>query len=129
MVKDDPPAPIESRYEMATDLLAELHQETPQDVLPVEPGVTYRLPHYDMDAFLIEAELLLDWYLPKLEVRISDAKRDAYRALWRAALLPITSGGAPTWVLRDFHSPNLLWLPEREGTARIGLLDFQEATS
>ena len=21
----------------------------------------------------------------------------------------------PTWVLRDFHSPNLLWLPEREG--------------
>ncbi len=33
----------------------------------------------------------------------------------------------PTWVLRDFHSPNLLWLPEREGLARIGLLDFQDA--
>ena len=32
-----------------------------------------------------------------------------------------------TWVLRDFHSPNLLWLPEREGVARIGLLDFQDA--
>jgi tRNA threonylcarbamoyl adenosine modification protein YjeE len=127
MVKDDPPAPIESRYEMATDLLAELHQETLQDVLPVEPGVTYRLPRYDMDAFLIEAELLLEWFLPKLEVRISGAKRDAYRALWRAALLPITGGSAQTWVLRDFHSPNLLWLPEREGTARIGLLDFQDA--
>ena len=27
----------------------------------------------------------------------------------------------------DFHSPNLLWLPEREGTARIRLLDFQDA--
>jgi hypothetical protein len=127
MVKDDPPAPIESRYEMATDLLAELHQETLQDVLPVEPGVTYRLPRYDMDAFLIEAELLLEWFLPKLEVRISGAKRDAYRALWRAALLPITGGSAQTWVLRDFHSPNLLWLPERDGTARIGLLDFQDA--
>jgi aminoglycoside/choline kinase family phosphotransferase len=30
-------------------------------------------------------------------------------------------------VLRDYHSPNLLWLPEREGLARIGLLDFQDA--
>jgi hypothetical protein len=32
-----------------------------------------------------------------------------------------------TWVLRDFHSPNLLWLPERTGIARVGLLDFQDA--
>ena len=33
----------------------------------------------------------------------------------------------PTWVLRDFHSPNLLWLPERRDIARVGLLDFQDA--
>jgi aminoglycoside/choline kinase family phosphotransferase len=30
-------------------------------------------------------------------------------------------------VLRDFHSPNLLWLPQRSETARLGLLDFQDA--
>ena len=30
-------------------------------------------------------------------------------------------------MLRDFHSPNLLWLPDREGIARVGLLDFQDA--
>jgi len=30
-------------------------------------------------------------------------------------------------VLRDFHSPNLLWLSEREGIARVGILDFQDA--
>jgi hypothetical protein len=30
-------------------------------------------------------------------------------------------------VLRDFHSPNLLWLRERQGIARVGLLDFQDA--
>jgi hypothetical protein len=30
-------------------------------------------------------------------------------------------------VLRDFHSPNLIWLPERQGIARVGLLDFQDA--
>ena len=30
-------------------------------------------------------------------------------------------------MLRDFHSPNLLWLAERDGVARVGLLDFQDA--
>jgi aminoglycoside/choline kinase family phosphotransferase len=29
--------------------------------------------------------------------------------------------------LRDFHSPNLLWLADRSGIAQIGLLDFQDA--
>ena len=32
-----------------------------------------------------------------------------------------------TWVLRDYHSPNLIWLPQRDGIRRIGLLDFQDA--
>ena len=126
VVEGDPPAPIQRRYEVATDLLAELHSEALQEVVPVEPGIDYRIPPYDMDAFLIEVELLLDWYLPKLETKISDTRRGAYRAHWREALLPVTET-APTWVLRDFHSPNLIWLPEREGTARIGLLDFQDA--
>ncbi|HMF20841.1 MAG TPA: tRNA (adenosine(37)-N6)-threonylcarbamoyltransferase complex ATPase subunit type 1 TsaE [Pseudolabrys sp.] len=126
IVDGDPAAPIEARYEVATDLLAELHRSHLGDILTVEAGVEYRMPRYDMDALLIEAELLLDWYLPKLEVRVTDAKRNAYRILWRDALLPVTDG-TQTWVLRDFHSPNLLWLPEREGTGRIGLLDFQDA--
>jgi hypothetical protein len=126
VIEADPAVPIEARYEVATDLLAELHREQLPSVVPVQPGVDYRIPPYDMEAFLIEVELLLDWYLPKLETRITDAKRESYRALWREALLPMTES-TQTWVLRDFHSPNLLWLPEREGTARIGLLDFQDA--
>jgi tRNA threonylcarbamoyl adenosine modification protein YjeE len=125
-VEDDPSAPIETRYEAATDLLAELHGDTSPAAVPVEPGVDYQLPHYDMEAFLIEAELLLDWYLPKLGVKINDIKRNAFRSHWQELLLPLTRG-AQTWSLRDFHSPNLLWLPEREGVARVGLLDFQDA--
>jgi tRNA threonylcarbamoyl adenosine modification protein YjeE len=126
VVAGAPPAPVEARYEAAVDLLAALHRQPKPDVLSVEPGVDYELPRYDIEALLIEAELLLDWYLPKLETRISDAKRDSYLSLWRDALLPV-AGAQPTWVLRDFHSPNLLWLPAREGVARIGLLDFQDA--
>ncbi len=30
-------------------------------------------------------------------------------------------------MLRDYHSPNLLWLPGRHEIARLGLLDFQDA--
>jgi len=119
-------APIEPRYEVAADLLAALHRQALPAVLPVEPGVDYTLPRYDMEALLIEAELLIDWYLPLLETRIAGAKRDAYVALWRDALAPVVDMPA-TWVLRDYHSPNLLWLPEREGVARVGLLDFQDA--
>jgi tRNA threonylcarbamoyl adenosine modification protein YjeE len=126
VVAGEPPAPIEARYAAAADLLAALHREPLPGVLPVEPGVDYALPRYDLEALLIEVELLPDWYLPKLEAKISDAKRDLYMALWRDALLPILEAPA-TWALRDFHSPNLLWLPEREGVARIGLLDFQDA--
>ena len=85
------------------------------------------MPRYDLDAFLIEVELLIDWYLPRLDIKLADAKRDAYVELWRDALLAGRSTTPPTWVLRDYHSPNLLWLPERDGVARVGLLDFQDA--
>jgi aminoglycoside/choline kinase family phosphotransferase len=84
------------------------------------------VPRYDMDAMLIETELLLDWFLPLLGATPSDEVCDSYIALWRAALTPALTA-QPTWVLRDYHSPNLIWLPEREGIARIGLLDFQDA--
>jgi aminoglycoside/choline kinase family phosphotransferase len=54
------------------------------------------------------------------------AMREAYVAHWRAALTPVQQG-ARSWVLRDYHSPNLMWLPNRTGLARVGVLDFQDA--
>jgi tRNA threonylcarbamoyl adenosine modification protein YjeE len=126
VVTGDPPAPIEARYETAVDVLAALHRNKLPDMLPVEASVEYRLPRYDLEALLIEVELLLDWYLPKLDAKISDNKRDVYLSLWRDALMPSIQG-PQTWVMRDYHSPNLIWLPERKGTGRIGLLDFQDA--
>jgi aminoglycoside/choline kinase family phosphotransferase len=126
VVGGEPPAPIESRFITAVDLLAALHREKLPQTLPVEVGVEYQLPHYDAAALLIEAELLLDWYLPKLGAQVSDRERETYLALWQEALAPALEAPV-TWVLRDFHSPNLLWLPERLGVARLGLLDFQDA--
>jgi tRNA threonylcarbamoyl adenosine modification protein YjeE len=126
MVAGDPPGPLESRYEVAVDCLVALHRERLPNTLPVEPSVDYTLPRYDMEAMLIEAELLLDWYLPKMDAAILPTKRETFLALWRDALAPAVDDTL-TWVLRDFHSPNLLWLAEREDIARAGLLDFQDA--
>jgi tRNA threonylcarbamoyl adenosine modification protein YjeE len=126
VVSGDPPAPIKERYETAVDALLALHEKKLPDTLPVAPHVEHRIPSYDLDAFLIEAELLLDWFLPRVNAAIPDSERDSFRALWRELLQPAIDA-PPTWVLRDFHSPNLLWLPEREGLRRIGLLDFQDA--
>jgi len=126
LVAGDPPAPITERYEVAVDVLLALHERQLPDTLPVAPQLDYRIPAYDTDAFLIEAELLLDWFLPRLNAATPDTERDSFRAIWRELLQPAIDA-PPTWVLRDFHSPNLLWLPQRSELAQIGLLDFQDA--
>jgi aminoglycoside/choline kinase family phosphotransferase len=126
IVEGDPPTPVEAGYEAAVDVLLTLHRMDLPETLPVAPNIDHRLPHYDMDALLIEAELLLDWYLPHLNVTIPENARATFLALWREILQPVIAGPA-TWVLRDYHSPNILWLPDRPAIARIGILDFQDA--
>jgi hypothetical protein len=118
--------PVAERYERATDLLVDLHRRKLPDLLTVAPHIDYRMPVYDLEAFLIEAELLLDWYLPHRGAAAGAGGRALFRSLWRDALRPALY--APrTWVLRDYHSPNLLWLGDRDGVAAVGLLDFQDA--
>jgi N-acetylmuramate 1-kinase len=126
VVSGEPPAPILQRYETAVDVLLALHAHQLPDVLAVALNIEHRIPPYDMGAYLIEAELLVDWFLPRLDAPIPESERDSFRALWRELLQPAIDAPA-TWVLRDFHSPNLLWLPRRDGIARLGLLDFQDA--
>ncbi len=127
VVEGNPPAPVAERYEAATDVLAALHRLDLPATLPVAPNIEHTLPPYDIGAFLIEAELLIDWYLPHQGLPpTSPEQRELFRSLWTEALKgPMAM--KPVWTLRDFHSPNLMWLPEREGLARVGLLDFQDA--
>src|SRR5215510_2118721 len=126
VVSGDPPAPIVECYQTAVDVLAYLHGRRLPDALPVAPHLEYKIPRYDLEAFLIEAELLLDWYLPRLGATVDDEARLTFRTLWREALEPSIAEPL-TWVLRDYHSPNLLWLAERSALRRVGILDFQDA--
>jgi N-acetylmuramate 1-kinase len=126
VVEGDPPEPIGHRYQTAVDALIALHRLAVPDTLPVAPPVSHTIPAYDIDALLIEVELLPDWYMPCRGTAPSADARETYVALWREALDPVLDA-PPTWVLRDFHSPNLMWLPGRAGIARLGVLDFQDA--
>ena len=44
-----------------------------------------------------------------------------------SVLIASADTGKPVMILRDFHAENLIWLPDRTGAARAGLLDFQLA--
>jgi tRNA threonylcarbamoyl adenosine modification protein YjeE len=119
--------PIPGCYLEAARLLAKLHTTTLPTVLPVTEGRDHALPAYDMEALLIEVELLADWYAPhRAGLTLSGSVRAEFIRLWRGALAEIVVAPA-TWTLRDYHSPNLIWLPERKGLQRVGLLDFQDA--
>jgi tRNA threonylcarbamoyl adenosine modification protein YjeE len=114
----DPDGPIAERYALAADLLADLHQRNLPEALPVAPGRDHKIPRYDLEALLVEVDLLPDWYAPHiLRTGVPASARAEFARIWRSALLPIVTGPR-SWCLRDFHSPNLLWLPQREGLAR-----------
>ncbi|MCC2113297.1 MAG: tRNA (adenosine(37)-N6)-threonylcarbamoyltransferase complex ATPase subunit type 1 TsaE [Hyphomicrobiales bacterium] len=120
-------APIAERYELATDCLAALHRRQWQRELALPDGSNYQVPPYDAAAMTIEVELLLDWYAPHVAgERLGEEIEAEFRELWRVQFDALSSAEIGL-VLRDYHSPNLLFLPERDGIARIGLLDFQDA--
>jgi tRNA threonylcarbamoyl adenosine modification protein YjeE len=125
-IEGDPPAPIAERYEAATDMLAALHREILPEILPLAPQITYAIPVFDTDALLVEAGLMLEWYLPDRGVEPSDDLRAEFVTMWRD-LLGKPAAAPRTWVLRDFHSPNLIWLGDRSDTGKVGIIDFQDA--
>jgi len=106
-------------YRLATDLLIALHQRWPSR----DAG----LPHYDEGRLLDEVALLVDWYLPALTGKPTPpALRESYLAAWRE-VVPAMLAVPHKLVLRDFHVDNLMVIAGREGIARCGLLDFQDA--
>jgi hypothetical protein len=66
-----------------------------------------------------------EWYLPDRDAPLDAEAAEEFVTLWRA-LLHAHVAEPQTWALRDFHSPNLIWLERREGIERVGVIDFQD---
>ena len=114
-------------YLAAIEALAVLHDAgNPPEALH-GPAGDWPLLTYDETALQGGADLFVEW-LPKLDDRVSFD--DAAIADWRAAWAPIVASGAAgasVMAHRDYHAENLIWLPQRDGAARVGMIDFQDA--
>lgn len=114
-------------YEAAIDALAALHGKPVARELAIAGDHFYTLPDYDEALLLREVSLLTDWYLPALHnAPVAAAEKREFLNLWRDAFRHLETED-PILVLRDYHADNLMWLPDRDGVARVGLLDYQDA--
>jgi len=113
-------------YETAVDLQVSLHAETPPDVLTVD-AVRWPLLTYDTLALKHATDTFLEWWPQFADIpAFSPEAVAAWDALW-APIWVRGEAGADVFTHRDYHAQNLLWLPDRDGVARVGLLDFQDA--
>ncbi|HEY4076831.1 MAG TPA: phosphotransferase [Rhizomicrobium sp.] len=112
-------------YEAAVEVLAKIHaHDAPPRLSADKP-----LFEYDHTALIAETDLLTQWFLPlALGRAATDAEINEHRRLWQTALAGIGESRR-VFVHRDYHAQNLLWLPERDGVARVGLIDFQDAVA
>ncbi|ACM24834.1 bifunctional tRNA (adenosine(37)-N6)-threonylcarbamoyltransferase complex ATPase subunit type 1 TsaE/phosphotransferase [Agrobacterium sp. SHOUNA12C] len=126
-VLDEEGRPIAERYRAGVACLAHLHGlAIPRDI-PVTPGHIHHVPDFDRTAMKMEARLLIDWHLPwKRGTPASDEARADYLAIWDA-LIDQLDGAEKSLLLRDFHSPNIIWRAKEKGIQRVGLIDFQDA--
>ncbi|WP_214474750.1 tRNA (adenosine(37)-N6)-threonylcarbamoyltransferase complex ATPase subunit type 1 TsaE [Mesorhizobium sp. dw_380] len=119
--------PVAKRYAAAAELLAMMHGKTWPQRLEARPGSFHDVPPFDRDAMMIEADLLVDWYVPVISGSpASDDLRAGYSREWNA-LFERLQGSEYTLMLRDFHSPNIIWRGDRTGHDRLGIVDFQDA--
>jgi aminoglycoside/choline kinase family phosphotransferase len=112
---DTDPARERELYELATDVLIELHRHPPMANLK---------PH-GLDQWIEELKLFTEWYCPAVGANVDVS---AYQRAWRQVLEPLANDGlGPVTVLRDYHAENIMLVEGREGISHFGLLDFQDA--
>jgi aminoglycoside/choline kinase family phosphotransferase len=112
-------------YGAAIDALVQLHKTSAPSLLPPDKP----LHVYDETALVAETDLMTEWFLPLGLGRAATADEVAeHRQHWREVLNPVLAA-PPVFVHRDYHAQNLMWLPERDGLARVGIIDFQDAVA
>jgi aminoglycoside/choline kinase family phosphotransferase len=113
-------------YEAAARVLAHVHGHEPPKQLNGKAGAVWPLLDYDALALEVNADLFVEWLPRAADVRIDDAARARWEKV-RDGLIVKALGFPRAFTIRDYHAENLLWLPERAGLKRVGLLDFQDA--
>ncbi|WP_424930127.1 aminoglycoside phosphotransferase family protein [Amaricoccus tamworthensis] len=117
----DAPGMVSDLYAAAIDVLADMHECDASGF-----DGEWSPPPYDMAVLMREVRLLVEWYLAAaLEGGVSKDLADEYESLTSDLLVPLADDRSSV-VYRDYHVENIIWLPQREGRRRIGLIDFQD---
>jgi tRNA threonylcarbamoyl adenosine modification protein YjeE len=126
-VLDSEGRPIVERYRQSVACLAHLHSmQIPQDI-QVSATHTHHIPDFDRTAMKMEVRLVLDWHIAwKRGTAPTDTERDEYLAIWDHLIDQLQSA-EKNLLLRDFHSPNIIWREQETGIRKIGIIDFQDA--
>lgn len=123
-IVDDDNKPIAERYRVAMELLADFHvMEWPKS-WTTKSGHQHSIPRYDVRAMQIGISLLPDWWGKE-----NDLGQDAieqYFSIWAPHLERLQSG-YDDLIIRDYHSPNIIWREFESGNDRIGIIDHQDA--
>ncbi len=110
----------------AVAVLADMAQKSWPSKFDAPDILSTVVQHYDVGAQLIEVDLLLSWFWPYIhQTPAPDKLHQSFEATWRE-VLKLAKPEKPHLVLRDFHSPNLIWLPQRKDLQRVGLIDTQD---
>ena len=120
--------PIAERYRASAICLAALHDTPFEREIALGEDRSHSIPDFDRTAMQTEVDLLLDWHLPwqRNGKEATQEERAAYRQIWGGLFDRLTSAET-TLVMRDFHSPNIIWREDKTGHERVGLIDFQDA--
>ena len=135
-------------YHGAVDVLIHLHQQTKTQSQKDQEGIhlgkkkDLLCATYEIDTWLQEIQLFLQWYWPFIfdGQSVPSRARDTFENIWHELLFDALTQQPTTFVLRDFHLDNLMVIPKDRNKNtiqdsesaylernRCGLLDFQDA--
>lgn len=117
---------------LAVELLNHLQKTAPPEILSygcdrnsVETE-SYTLPTFNQEIYMRELALFVEWFLPAHKIVLENGAKEDFFTFWRASWNEIKSTGDKI-VLRDYHSPNFLFLQGEKSFRQLAVLDYQDA--
>jgi aminoglycoside/choline kinase family phosphotransferase len=105
-------------FDAAVDVLVVMHRAAPPSDLAAWDATAMRQT---------ALATVFDWWWPAtFHGPAPEAARAEIDAALAEMLAPLAAG-PPSFTHRDFFAGNLLWLPDRLGVRRVGVIDFQGA--
>lgn len=123
-IVDENNEPIATRYLVAAELLADMHNLQWPNSCILPDGKTHDIPRYDARAMRIGLSLLPDWW--GKENDLSKNQAEILYGLW-TPIFECFQHGYNDLIIRDYHSPNIIWRGGETGSDRIGIIDHQDA--